>query len=43
VSSPDPNTNKIAIPGERSREKMHQYFVYGSNMDKEDLDKTGKK
>jgi hypothetical protein len=32
-----PNTNTIAIPGKRSKEKMHQYFAYGSNMDKEDL------
>ena len=38
MSRSNPNTNKIAILGERSREKMHQYFAYGSNMDKEDLD-----
>ena len=38
MSRPDPNTNTIAVPGERSKEKMHQYFAYGSNMDKEDLD-----
>ncbi len=37
MSRPDPNTNKIAILGERSREKMHQYFAYGSNMDTKDL------
>jgi len=35
---PVPNTNKIAILGERSVEKMHQYFAYGSNMDTKDLD-----
>jgi hypothetical protein len=36
VLGPDPN--KITILSERSREKMHQYFAYGSNMDTKDLD-----
>lgn len=34
-----PNTNTIAMPGERCKEKMNKYFAYGSNMDKEDLDR----